>query len=54
MAQAMLTFYSMDEVVLQVSTRLENPTKFHMLQSQKRQVMEYLSSSPALDLLVSI
>ena len=30
---------------LQIETRLENPTKYHVLESQKRQVAEYLSES---------
>ena len=29
----------------QIETRLENPTKYHVLESQKRQVAEYLSES---------
>merc|ERR1712227_748206 len=34
--------------VYKIETRLENPTKYHVLESQKRQVAEYLSeSSPA-------
>ena len=28
-----------------IETRLENPTKYHVLESQKRQVAEYLSVS---------
>ncbi|XP_043196017.1 transcription factor E3-like, partial [Amphibalanus amphitrite] len=31
--------------VLQVETRLQHPTPYHMLQNQKRQVREYLSNS---------
>ncbi|XP_076340104.1 microphthalmia-associated transcription factor-like isoform X2 [Tachypleus tridentatus] len=31
--------------VLQVQTRLENPTKYHVLQSQRRQVQQYISSA---------
>ncbi|XP_037087202.1 transcription factor EB-like [Pollicipes pollicipes] len=31
--------------VLQVETRLQHPTPYHMLQNQKRQVREYLSHS---------
>ena len=30
---------------MQIETRLENPTKYHVLESQKRQVAEYLSES---------
>ncbi|CAG0883179.1 unnamed protein product [Darwinula stevensoni] len=33
---------SLPRRVLQVRTRLENPTKYHVLESQKRQVLEYL------------
>ncbi len=29
-----------------VATRLENPTKYHMLESQRRQVKEFLAESP--------
>lgn len=31
--------------VLQVQTRLENPTKYHVMQKQKNQVKQYLSES---------
>merc|ERR1712227_996867 len=31
--------------VYKIETRLENPTKYHVLESQKRQVAEYLSES---------
>jgi len=33
--------------VFKIETRLENPTKYHVLESQRRQVAEYLSCSPA-------
>lgn len=36
---------SVPSQVLQVQTRLENPTKYHVIQSQKRQVQQYLSST---------
>jgi len=32
--------------VYKIETRLENPTKYHVLESQRRQVAEYLSDSP--------
>ena len=38
----MTIFYS---YVFKVETRLENPTRHYMLQSQKRQVRQFLSSS---------
>ncbi|XP_013779642.1 microphthalmia-associated transcription factor-like [Limulus polyphemus] len=36
---------SVPSQVLQVQTRLENPTKYHVIQSQKRQVQQYISST---------
>merc|ERR1719427_966698 len=35
--------------VYKIETRLENPTAYHMLESQKRQVAEYLSEGSAPD-----
>eukprot|EP00092_Neocalanus_flemingeri_P065909 GFUD01080223.1.p1 GENE.GFUD01080223.1~~GFUD01080223.1.p1 ORF type:complete len:579 (-),score=160.71 GFUD01080223.1:70-1806(-) len=37
--------------VYKIETRLENPTKYHVLESQRRQVAEYLSDGSALDTL---
>ena len=41
-------YYSMTSAImgifLQVATRLENPTRLYMLESQKRQVRQFLSS----------
>ncbi|XP_022248895.1 transcription factor EC-like [Limulus polyphemus] len=36
---------SLPPQVLQVQTRLENPTKYHVIQSQRRQVRQYISSA---------
>ncbi|XP_013786837.1 microphthalmia-associated transcription factor-like isoform X2 [Limulus polyphemus] len=36
---------SVPRQVLQVQTRLENPTKYHVLQSQRRQVQQYISNT---------
>ena len=33
--------------MFQIETRLENPTKYHVLESQRRQVAEYLSEGSA-------
>ena len=33
--------------MFQIATRLENPTKYHVLESQRRQVAEYLSEGSA-------
>jgi len=33
--------------VFKIETRLENPTKYHVLESQRRQVAEYLSGPPS-------
>eukprot|EP00092_Neocalanus_flemingeri_P060121 GFUD01072021.1.p1 GENE.GFUD01072021.1~~GFUD01072021.1.p1 ORF type:complete len:585 (+),score=163.35 GFUD01072021.1:30-1757(+) len=40
--------------VYKIETRLENPTKYHVLESQRRQVAEYLSDGSALDTLDTI
>ena len=37
----------MYEFLFQIETRLENPTKYHVLESQRRQVAEYLSEGSA-------
>jgi len=38
-------FQDIPTEVYKIETRLENPTKYHVLESQKRQVAEYLSES---------
>ncbi|XP_076330627.1 microphthalmia-associated transcription factor-like [Tachypleus tridentatus] len=37
--------FSVPRQVLQVQTCLENPTKYHVLQSQRRQVQQYISNT---------
>jgi len=43
--EAGVRFQDIPTEVYKIETRLENPTKYHVLESQKRQVAEYLSES---------
>ena len=38
------TLYTIEHPSLQVETSLENPTPFHLKETQRRQIQEYMNS----------